>query len=282
QASSGPVSLEIVDSQGKVVRKYTSTDQPEMTQEQLEKQLIPLYWVKSHKALSTAAGMHRWIWDLHYTAPVSTRHEYPIAAVPHNTPRYPLGPHAVPGQYTVRLTANGQTLTAPLTIKMDPRVKTPAAALQQQSQTEVKLADMLTRSSQAVMEAKSAQEQVKKLLGQANGSTADALKALDKNLAAVLGKSDSDAGKVPAPDMNSVNGNISTLYGAVGQADVSPTAAQLSAVAAAEQDLGSVMKGGETTKAELGQVNQQLHGANLPEIKPETAPTTDPDQVDEE
>ena len=108
------------------------------------------------------------------------------------------------------------------------------------------------------------------------------MKALDKNLAAVLGKSDSDAGKVPAPDMNSVNGNISTLYGAVGQADVAPTAAQLSAVAAAEQDLGTAMKGWETTKAELGQVNQQLHGANLPEIKPETAPTTDPDQVDEE
>jgi hypothetical protein len=161
-------------------------------------------------------------------------------------------------------------------------VKTPAAGLQQQLQTEVKLADMLTRSSQAVMEAKSAQEQVKKLLGQANGSTADALKSLDKNLAAVLGKSESDAGKSTAPDMNSVNGNISTLYGAVGQADVAPTAAQLSAVAGAEQDLATAMKGWETTKAELGQVNQQLRGANLQEIKPETAPTTDPDQVDEE
>ena len=282
QAVSGAITLEILDAQGKVVRKYSSADQPEMTQEQLEKQLIPLYWVKSHKGLSTAAGMHRWIWDLHYTAPISTRHEYPIAAVPHNTPRYPLGPQAVPGQYTVRLTATGQTLSAPLAIKMDPRVKTPAAGLEQQLQTGVKLSGMLTRSSQAVMEAKSARDQVKKALGQANGTTADALKKLDKSLASVLGKDESAAGKAQTPDLDTVNGNISTLYGAVGQADAAPTAAQINAISAAEQDLAAAMKTWDTTKAELGQVNEQLRGANLPEIKPETAPTTDPDQGDEE
>ena len=32
-------------------------------------------------------------------------------------------PWVAPGVYTVRLTANGQTLTQPITIKMDPRVK---------------------------------------------------------------------------------------------------------------------------------------------------------------
>jgi hypothetical protein len=281
QPASGPVTLEILDSAGKVVRKYASTDQPEMTQEQLAKQLIPLYWVKPHQTLSTSAGMHRWVWDLHYTAPVSTRHEYPIAAVPHRTPRVPLGPDALPGQYTVRLTVDGQTSTAPLTIKMDPRVKTPWAGLQQQFQLETKLAAMLTNSSQAVMEAKSIRDQVKKLAAQASGPAAEALKNLDKQTSALLEKPESSGG-TQATDLTTVNGNISTLYGAIGQADVAPTGAQTTAVAAAERDLTTIMKQWDGVRNELTRVNQQLKAGNLPEVNPETQPTTDADQVDEE
>ena len=119
----GPVTLEILDSRGNVVRTYASTDKPELTQEQLEKQLIPIYWVRPFRALSTDSGMHRFVWDLHYPAPDSLRHEYPIAAVPFDTPRLPQGPPAVPGEYTVRFTANGHASTTPLTVKIDPRVK---------------------------------------------------------------------------------------------------------------------------------------------------------------
>ena len=154
--------------------------------------------------------------------------------------------------------------------------------LQQQFEAELKLASMLTRSSQAVMEAKSAREQVKKLLGQANGAMADTLKGLDKTLTSVLDKPESGGTKAQAPDLNTVNGNISTLYGVVGQADVAPTAAQSSAVAAAEQDLSAAMKSWDSMKASFSEINQQLRTANLPEIKPEAVPSTDPDQVDKE
>ncbi len=279
---SGPLTLEILDAQGKLVRKYASTDQPEMTQEQLAKQLIPLYWVKPFHILSTAAGMHRWVWDLHYSAPISTRHEYPIAAIPRGTPRVPLGPTALPGQYTVRLTVNGQSLTAPLTIKMDPRVKTPAAGLQQQFQVETKLVSMLSASSQAVLEAKSARDQVKKVAGQASGSAAEAIKSLDKKLTSVLQKPESDSAAAVTPDLTTVNGNISTLYGAIGQADAAPTAAQVAAVGSAQQDFATAIKQWDSVKGELPQINQKLRAAGLPEITPEAMPTTDPDQVDEE
>ena len=280
--ASGPATLEVLDSQGKVVRKYSSTDQPDMTQEQLAKQLIPLYWVKPHQVLSTAAGMHRWVWDLHYTAPVSTRHEYPIAAVPHDTPREPLGPTALPGQYTVRLTANGQTLSAPLPIKMDPRVKTSSAGLQQQFDLQTKLASMLTTSSQALSEAKSARDQAKKLAGQASGAAADTIKSLDKKLASVLEKADSTSGGPGQPDLTTVNGNISTLYSAIGQADVAPTAAQTAAFASTQQDFANAMKQWNSVKDEFPQINEKLRGAGLPEIKPVSTPTTEADQVDEE
>jgi hypothetical protein len=281
QPASGPVTLEVLDEQGKVVRKYASTDQPDITEEQLQKQLIPLYWVKPFHSLSSAAGMHRWVWDLHHTAPVSTRHEYPIAAVPHRTPRLPLGPDALPGQYTVRLTANGQSLTAPLTIKMDPRVKTPTAGLQEQFQLETKLASMLTNGSQAVLQAKSIRDQAKKIAGQASGQAADALKTLDKNVSGLLEKPDSAPSSAP-PDLTTINGNISTLYNTIGQADVAPTVAQANAVTAAEGDLTAIMKQWDSMRSELAQVNRQLKNANLPEINPQAEPTTDPNQTDED
>ncbi|MGB8593701.1 MAG: hypothetical protein WCD40_20145, partial [Candidatus Acidiferrales bacterium] len=129
RTASDAVTIEIVDAQGKLARRYSSADAPDVTQTELEKQLIPLYWVRMPKILPTEAGMHRWVWDLHYTTPLSLRKDYPIAAIPHDTPRVPLGPRALPGLYTVKLTVDGQSYTASLTVKMDPRVNTARASL---------------------------------------------------------------------------------------------------------------------------------------------------------
>ena len=82
----GPVTLEILDSSDKRVRKYASTDAPYATQEELSRQLIPLYWLQMPAVLSAAPGMHRWVWDLHYATPIAGRYQYPISAVPHRTP----------------------------------------------------------------------------------------------------------------------------------------------------------------------------------------------------
>ena len=72
---------------------------------------IPTYWVRMPTTLSSAPGMHRFVWDLHETPPQSSEYGYPISAIPHDTPREPLGPAVLPGRYTVRLTAGGKTLT---------------------------------------------------------------------------------------------------------------------------------------------------------------------------
>ena len=150
QPASGPVTLEIVDAQGKLVRRFSSTDKPEVTQAELEKQLIPLYWIRMPKILSASAGMHRWVWDLHYPSPASLQHTYPISAVPYDTPRTPQGPIALPGEYTTRLAVNGHTFTASLTLKMDPRVTASPADLEKQFDLEMRLASELTTSTEAV------------------------------------------------------------------------------------------------------------------------------------
>ena len=145
-AASGAVTLEISDSAGKLVRHYASTDAPEFDVNELERTLgVPTYWVRPPRVLSAEAGMHRWIWDIHYELLVGGGGRggganYPISAVPHDTPREPLGPRAAPGAYTVKLTVDGHTYSQPLTIKMDPRVKATPADIALETKDELLIA----------------------------------------------------------------------------------------------------------------------------------------------
>jgi hypothetical protein len=126
--ASGPVTLEIFDG-AKLVRRYSSDDKPDPIDPALN---VPTYWIRPPEILSTAAGLQRFVWDLCYPPPEGVDHEYPISAIVHDTPRYPRGALVMPGEYSVKMTVAGTSYTQPLTVKMDPRVKTSFAGLQQQ------------------------------------------------------------------------------------------------------------------------------------------------------
>jgi hypothetical protein len=284
QPSSGAVTLEIFDSQGKPVRKFSSTDKPDQTEEEIGKQLIPLYWIRPQKILSADAGMHRWVWDLHYPAPVALRHEYPISAVPHDTPRRPLGPRAVPGVYTVKFIAGGSNFSAPLTVRMDPRVKTPPEGLRALFAMQTTLADRMTRSAEAVSQARSIHEQLEKLAARANESTKESIEALDKKLGALLeGAPAPVPQKPPAPaetpvppvpaesTLTQAATNIAALYAEIDRADVAPTAAQDQALFIVEKDFAATMKRWDALRtSEIPSVNRQLKSAGLPDLTAES------------
>jgi hypothetical protein len=84
-------------------------------------------------------------WDLHYPPPRTDHFHYPIAAVPGETTLEPKGPWVLPGTYGVRLTADGTTVTQPLVVVMDPRVKTGTHGLQQQFALSWKLYEAIGR-----------------------------------------------------------------------------------------------------------------------------------------
>jgi photosystem II stability/assembly factor-like uncharacterized protein len=283
-AASAPITLEILDAHGQLVRKFSSDDKPDVTEADLKKQLIPLYWLRPFRALSSEAGMHRWVWDLHYRAPDSPRHDYPISAIPGDTPRYPLGPTALPGSYTARLTANGKSYTAPFTVKMDPRVHISPAGLEKKFQSEVRLASLLSQTSRAVLQAGSIREPLQKLSQQATGTARDSVQAFQTKLTAVLGAS----GGVPAPpadeaNLTRVNGQIAILYGQVWQADAEPTSTQSEAVAATEHNALDLMKRWTALKtSDLPALNRELREANLPEVQVESDPHQDDAGMDEE
>jgi len=281
--TAGPVTLEILDARGKAVRHYASTDKPEETMEELEKQLIPLYWLRMPQTLAATPGMHRWVWDLRYTTPTATNYAYPISAVPHDTPREPQGPLAQPGTYTVRLTAGGKTMTAPLTVKMDPRVHATAAELQSLFVAQVKLADLMTKSATASLEAHSAEEQLDALAKSAQGAVKDAVDAAGKELAEVLSGHEKHTGGEAEPGLDDVAGESAELYAQVGMADAAPTAAQSKAAAHAGEETAEVLKRWERVKHEsIPALNRKLEGAHLPALNLEQKPQNMPESGDED
>ena len=116
-AAAGPVTLEILDPAGEVMRRYSSEDKaPPLNPDSLN---IPAFWVPTPKSLPAAAGMHRWVWDLRPTPP-APRAGGPGAGGGGGRGGASL---ALPGEYTVKLTVAGKTYTQPLWVKNDPRVK---------------------------------------------------------------------------------------------------------------------------------------------------------------
>jgi photosystem II stability/assembly factor-like uncharacterized protein len=284
EKASSPLTLEIFDSHNQLVRKFSSEDRPPVTEAELEKQLIPLYWLKPFRALSSDPGMHRWIWDLHYSSPASPAHQYPISAIPGDTPRYPLGPTALPGSYRARFTVNGKSYNANLTLKMDPRVKASTADLEKKFHLETRLASLLDQTSRAAIQAGSLRDPLQKLTAQATGATLDSVKKFQAQLDALLG---SPAGFFAPPTeeatLSRVNGQVAVLYAQVWQVDAAPTFAQSEAAASSEQEAAQVTRRWESMKSsDLPALNRELQNANLPQLQIESNLHPEESGMDEE
>ncbi|HKR62650.1 MAG TPA: glycoside hydrolase [Thermoanaerobaculia bacterium] len=139
-ASASPVTLEILGADNTVIRRYSSDDPVPPLGDQGN---VPWYWIRPQRPLPSTPGMHRVTWDVRYPALPEEKLSYPIAATPADTMPDAAAPWAMPGTYTVRLTANGRTLTQPLVVQMDPRVKTPRADLAQQFALSMRLYEAL-------------------------------------------------------------------------------------------------------------------------------------------
>ncbi len=176
------VSLEIVDSAGQRIRRFTNHDPVRPIDRATP---FPSYWLSPSPALPAAPGMNRWVWDLRYPSPAVRHPEYTIAALPGDTPALPLGPQVVPGSYVVKLTVDGMTLTQPLTVKMDPRVNATPQALSRLLDLERQVARALDESGRALDEMQvraSNDPEIKRLetaLVRLNDGLAELLAAID-------------------------------------------------------------------------------------------------------
>ena len=265
----GPLVIEILDAKGQAVRRYSSEDKPPSAKpETLD---FPAFWRPASQPPSTAAGMHRWIWDLHYT-PVEngTRYgedEFDFA---------PRGVIALPGTYTVRMTVNGASYSQPLTVKMDPRMKTPVADLQKQFEAATEVSRRLSQISEAQRDVQQLLTQARQLRSQLhnNEALASALDALIQKADDIGGTprnrfAPADRTKPPKeqPDLASLSAKFAQIFAAVNNGDAAPTAEALKAFSAAQPDLTSVTAKWTAIKAtDLPAINTQLKQSGLAPI----------------
>jgi photosystem II stability/assembly factor-like uncharacterized protein len=148
----GEITLEVLDADGAVVRRlsselrrqYDSPDHPDWNPDS-----------KPKPELKAEAGLNRVSWDLSYGEP----EWMPDARFDTGTPRP--GPLVVPGDYTLRLTVDGRSISQPLKVKLDPRTSVSQPDLEAQLTFALGVREQLARIVDMVETIRSIREQVK-------------------------------------------------------------------------------------------------------------------------
>ena len=268
-ATSGPVTLEIVDSlSGKVVRHFSSADKPESVDPKDFN--VPMYWVRAPRVLSNRAGMHRFVWDLTYPAPEVLTRDYPISAIYHDTPLYPTGAAVLPGQYKVVLSVGGKSYTQMLEVKMDPRVKASTDDLRRHFDLDQKIAETLHKDYAALQQVRSLRAQIKALTGVPD-STKKTASDLDAKAAAIEGDEGGYGTRyMSTPEGRSLarlNGGFNALVSALDTADDAPTAQQSAMFGELDQALAEQLSAWrQLTSKDVPELNDQLKKAGLPSV----------------
>jgi hypothetical protein len=131
----------------------------------------------------------------------------------------------VPGKYTVVLTVDGQRYTQPLTVAMDPRVKTPPADLQKQFALSNEVYQELLKLQPVIEQAEAAQEKIKSKKQGAAGPDAEKLDAAAKQLQELLGGGGGRRRRrgQQAVNLTGVRSSLQQLLGMLQEVDRAPT-----------------------------------------------------------
>ena len=257
------VSLEILDSSGKVIRHLSSKEKKEGEQ--------PPEWpdrLERVKTISANEGMNRFAWDLRYDDPI----QIPGAFYSGTGPR---GPLALPGDYQVKLTVGGKSQTVPLHLAIDPRTKSSEPALQKQFALSMQVNDRISQLHQAVNQIRDLKSQIKNLhtrFGE-NESLKPALKAaddLEQKMSAVeeqliqVNMKGSEA-NLAFPSM--LNERFDAFSHSIDSADTEPTKPHLDVFAMLSKELDEQLTKWTNIKTtDVPKVSELVKQANLPAL----------------
>jgi len=148
---SGPISLEVLDAHGTAIRTLSSILEPdEVPPDDPDAKDKP----PKKTVLTTHPGVNRVAWDLCYAGP---------AKIPHakiDAGELDKGPLVNPGTYTIKLTADGQTVTSEVDVKPDPRVHLTPSRLEAQRRFGLAVRDDITRLSGMVAQIRAVRSQL--------------------------------------------------------------------------------------------------------------------------
>jgi hypothetical protein len=260
--SAKDVELEIRNDKGELVRKYRSDDK---TAPVKDTNNVPAYWIRPTQTLSREGGTHRFLWDLHYAQVPNVAPDYPISAVYGNTAPVFTAPWVLPGTYSVTLKVDGKTYTQPLTVTMDPRVKTSKTLLQKQFELSKQLYD--TR-----LKLEPINEELSALAAQLDDAKKHGVKeplaaqidALTKKLMELSGVDN----RRPGTQLSlGVMNRVTTLFDRLQEVDSSPTPNIAAATTQVLDDSRSIIDRWKAIETkDIPGIKQQFKANGLPEL----------------
>jgi hypothetical protein len=230
---------------------------------------IPGYWIRPPQSVSTKAGMHRFLWDMHYTPIAGVEPEFPISATYGNTVPQATSPWVAPGDYTVTLAIANTTFSQPLTVAMDPRVKASTADLQEQFDLSWRLYQLRLKLAPIGEKFDEVAEQLTKLKARA-AERPDLTQKLEAFVQTLM-KFGPPHPRPGAQPSLFVLDSARQLFNEIEVADAAPTAATKGAVAALETEAGPMIDAWQKIlESDIPSLNQQLKQAGFQEIKTES------------
>jgi hypothetical protein len=259
KGAASQVKLEIFDAQHTLVRAFSSGDRAETKHRPLP---IAERWLAKPQVLEKTAGMHRFVWDLHWGRPSTKAAEEGEAS----EVSFPQGPRAAPGTYEVRLTVNDTILTASLTVVMDPRSTATREELDHQTELGRLIFASLTGGQTALDEIEGVDKQLSAL---ENKVTAHA------ELAPLIHELRSDIAKIiagePGPDIRGLRKANTGLEAALRVVESSDRAIPLQAMTLfgeSSREVKSRLAQWDRLKnTVLPQLNQQLKQGGISPIR---------------
>jgi photosystem II stability/assembly factor-like uncharacterized protein/DNA-binding FrmR family transcriptional regulator len=264
------IRLEVLDSKGKVIRKYTSKKEEEEQKQQ--------EWDAPDEVgpLPAEAGMNRFTWDLKYEG------AHKVKGVVYDGGEPPKGPYALPGKYTLRLTAGGKTLTQMVDVALDPRLNASAEDLQKQLELALKTRDLLNITNDSIRDMRDVSDQLDGLQKRlANDASAKAIleqaKAVEEKITPIVNalynkniQSTEDSLNYPVK----LNNQVSVLGDMIESADTAPTEGQSQLYEDLTKKVNEqVQRWNEVRSKDLAMLNAEIRKKDIPAIAPAPAKT---------
>jgi photosystem II stability/assembly factor-like uncharacterized protein len=267
--------LEIVDSLGVVIRTFepdtaradsARADSARADSARADTTARPAGGRNRGTFLRVSAGINRLVWDLRAQG-ITQFPKMILWGASTNGPAVP------PGRYTVRLVADGRTLSAPMTVARNPWLSASDADLRAQYAFSRRVRDRANEANQAVIEIRRVKAQLDDRLARAKDSTLAArgatlrtrASAVEESIYQVRNQSNQDPLNFPIK----VNNRLATLLSMAERGDGAPTTNMPEIFGILSTELGGYLtQMGEVWRTDLAAANAELRRLGLPVLDP--------------
>ncbi len=173
--SSASVKLSFSDQSGKVIRDFTLHPKTKAKAGPPSRNPAVAREQREERATAVEPGMNRFQWDLRYPDAVDVKGIFNSGF----SAAEPVGPEVLPGTYTVTLTYNGTAQKQSFVVKLDPRLHTTQAELQQRFDLLMRVHNSVNELDTNLNQAIDARDALQKAVAKGGAAGNQAQKALD-------------------------------------------------------------------------------------------------------